>query len=571
MKHLLLLFALALSLAIPMSAQTPTIVGDWHGTLKVGSAELRLVLHITKSDDGALHATLDSLDQGANGIPVSSITFKDSKLNFTSDAVHGSYEGNADKDLTVIRGTWTQSTPLPLDFSRGAFPTNQAAEAKPSDIDGTWLGTLDTGAMKLRVAFHIKNTSDGLTATMDSLDQGANGIPASSVTRDGSTLKMEFKGIGGAFEGKLDPKLENIDGTWSQGGGSAPLSLHRAKDAAELAPPPRPQEPTKPYPYKVEDVSYPNPAAAGVRLAATITIPPGSPPFPAVLLIAGSGPHDRDESVFGHRPFLVLSDYLTRKGIVVLRADKRGIGKSTGDYASATSADFASDAEAGVAYLVTRPEVDRRKIGLIGHSEGGVIAPMVAAHEPTVAFIVLMAGSGVPGDQIIVAQTLHLAEASGQSRELSEKDAAEERKIVTMVEQEKDDAVLASQLRAELAANGATGPLDAPIKALMSPWYRYFLSYDPATALHEVKCPVLALIGSKDLQVPADLNLPAIREALEAGGNKNFEVDELPGLNHLFQSAKTGAISEYSQISETISPLALAKISSWILKQTSHN
>jgi len=567
-----LVAVLALFLAASALAQNPTIVGDWQGTLHVGSAELRLVLHIKKADDGSLHATLDSIDQGANGIPISSITFKDSKLSFTSEAVHGTYEGTADQRLSVIHGTWSQGNPLPLDFSRAAqAKANSQAEVKPSDIDGTWLGTLDTGSMKLRLAFHIKNTADGLTATMDSLDQGANGIPASSVTRDGSTLKMEFKGIGGAFEGKLDPKLENIDGTWSQGGGSASLSLHRAKDAAELAPPPRPQEPTKPYPYKVEDVSYPNPAAAGVRLAATITIPPGSPPFPAVLLIAGSGPHDRDESVFGHRPFLVLSDYLTRKGIVVLRADKRGIGKSTGDYASATSADFASDAEAGVAYLVTRPEVGRRKIGLIGHSEGGVIAPMVAAHEPTVAFIVLMAGSGVPGDQIIVAQTLHLAEASGQSRELAEKDAAEERKILDMVEQQKDDAVLASQLRADLAANGATGPLDAQIRSLMSPWYRYFLSYDPATALHEVKCPVLALIGSKDLQVPADLNLPAIRRALEEGGNKNFEVDELPGLNHLFQTAKTGAVSEYSQISETIAPVALAKISSWIHKQTSAN
>jgi dienelactone hydrolase len=271
----------------------------------------------------------------------------------------------------------------------------------------------------------------------------------------------------------------------------------------------------------------------------------------------------------GHSPFLVLADYLTQKGIVVLRTDKRGVGKSGGDYATATTSDFASDAEAGVAYLVTRPEVDPHKIGLIGHSEGGVIAPMVATADPSVAFIVLMAGSGVPGIDIIVEQTLRISEAGGQSHEEAEKGAAEERKILTLVEQEKDDAELAKKLREVLAGKVPEATLNAQIKALSSPWYREFIQYDPSTALSKVKCPVLALIGEKDLQVPPDLNLPAIRKALEISGNKNVEVDELPGLNHLFQPAKTGAPSEYSEIETTISPIALEKIASWILKQAS--
>jgi uncharacterized protein len=443
---------------------------------------------------------------------------------------------------------------------------NEQKSVKPSDIDGTWAGALDTGSMKLRIVFHITTTEGGLTATMDSPDQGANGIPVTSVTRDGSSLRLELKRSGGAFQGKIADTLTTIDGTWTQGGGSLPLVLKRVKDAAELERR-RPQTPVKPYPYRDEDVSYTN-KAAGITLAATLTIPPGKGPFPAVLLISGSGPNNRDENVVGHSLFLVLSDYLTRKGIVVLRADKRGIGKSGGDYATATTRDFAKDAEAGVAYLETQPEVDRQKIGLIGHSEGGVIAPM-AAEDSDVAFIVMMAGSGVRGDDLIVEQTLLIAEASGVSRDEAEKNAAEERKILTMVEQEKDDAELAKKLRVELAGKAPEATLNAQIKALSSPWYRGFIEYDPATALRKVSCPVLALIGQKDTQVPPDQNLPAIRKALQAGGNKNFEVDELPGLNHLFQTANTGSPSEYSTIEETMSPSALEKITSWILKQTS--
>jgi dienelactone hydrolase len=378
---------------------------------------------------------------------------------------------------------------------------------------------------------------------------------------------LELKQADAAFEGKVDESVATISGTWTQRGGSVPLVLKRVTDAAQLERH-RPQTPVKPYPSRDEDVSYPN-KAASVTLAGTLTIPPGKGPFPAVLLIAGSGRNNRDESLAGHSPFLVLSDYLTRKGIVVLRADKRGVDKSGGDYATATTSDFASDAEAGVAYLVTRPEVDPHKIGLIGHSEGGVIAPMVAAADPTVAFIVMMAGSGVPGIDIIVEQTLRISEASGQSREEAEKNAAEERKILTLVEQEKDDAELAKKLREQLAGKVPEATLNAQIRALSSPWYRAFIQYDPSVALSKVKCPVLALIGEKDLQVPADQNLPAIRKALAASGNKNVEVDELPGLNHLFQPAKTGAPSEYSEIETTISPIALEKIASWILKQSS--
>lgn len=556
--------ALAIS---PVCMAQSQIAGDWHGTLSAGGSELRLVLHITAAKDGGLTATLDSVDQGANGIPVTSVALKDSKLSLVVDAVHGTYDGTVNKDASAIDGTWSQGQPMELNFKRGGFAAKPAPKpAAATDIDGTWLGTLDAGTIKLRILFKIVNTADGLTAQMQSPDQSPSWIDASSVTRSGSTLTIEIKTIGGTFEGKIAPDLGSMDGTFTQMGNPLPLTVKRVKDQSELERR-RPQNPVKPYPYREEEVTYTN-KAAGNTLAATLAIPSGKGPFPAVLLIAGSGPHDRDESLLGHKPFLVLSDYLVRKGIAVLRVDKRGCGKSSGDYANATTVDFAADAEAGVEWLKTRSEVDPRRIGLVGHSEGGVVAPMAAVADPRVAFVVMMAGSGVPGDQIIVEQLRLIEMAGGASREKADEDADKERETLTAVEIEKDPKALEHLLGVKLAAEGMLDQqIAVQIKAATSPWFRFFITYDPATALRKLTCPVLVLNGSLDLQVPPAQNLPAIRKALEEAGNKHVEVDELPGLNHLFQTAKTGSPSEYVEIEETISPVALDKIATWILKQ----
>jgi fermentation-respiration switch protein FrsA (DUF1100 family) len=564
MKKVIVATALVLLAACADLANAQDIAGDWEGTLHAG-VDLHLVLHITKGDGGSLKATLDSVDQAAYGIPVSSVVLKEGQLNLGVETVHGSYEGKVSSDGATISGTWTQSQPLPLDFKRSATPVKEHKAAKPSDIDGAWLGTLEVrGGIKLRVVFHIVNTEDGLAATMDSPDQGLNGLPTSKVTRDGAALKIEAQKLSGVFEGKIAADLNTIDGTWTQGG-SLPLVLHRVKDKAELEVR-RPQNPTRPYPYRDEDVFYEN-KVQNVTLAATLTIPPGKGPFAAVVLITGSGPQDRDESLLGHKPFLVLSDYLTRKGVAVLRADDRGTAKSTGNFATATTADFATDTEAGVAYLKTRSEVDPHKIGLIGHSEGGIIAPMIAARNPDVAFIVMMAGSGVRGDEILVEQVQAIAESSGKSHEDALKEGAHEREMLNLIETEKDETVLEKELKEKMAGEVPEAQIGASIKTLTSPWFRYFMTYDPATALRKVTCPVLAMGGEKDTQVPVKQNLPAIRAALEQAGNKHFEVDELPGLNHLFQTAKTGAPAEYAQIEETISPVALEKMAAWIVKQ----
>jgi uncharacterized protein len=564
MKAISMLVTLLL-LAIPSTAIGQDLGGDWQATLHAGAADLHLMLHITRNESGALKATLDSVDQAAYGIPVSSISFENSELSLAVNAVHGTYQGKLSSDGSTLIGTWSQGHALPLEFKRATAPVSEHKLAKPSDIDGTWMGTLDTGTIKLRVVFHIVTTDAGLVSTLDSPDQNTNGVPTAKTTRDGPAMAIEVPAVGGVFEGKIAPDLSAINGTWKQGGTSLPLALHRVKDKAELERK-RPQNPTKPYPYRNEEVSYENTVQA-VTLAATLTIPQGKGPFPAVVLITGSGPQDRDESLMGHKPFLVLSDYLTRKGIAVLRADDRGTEKSTGDFSTATTADFATDTEAGVAYLKARPEINPHKIGLIGHSEGGDIAPMVAARNPDIAFIVMMAGSGVPGDQVLPAQMEAIEEASGKSHEEAEQDAAQERELIQLAETEKDPAVLDKQLRQKLMGSMPEAQIGAQIRVLTSPWFRFFMTYDPAAALRKVSCPVLAINGEKDKQVLPDQNLPPIRKALEQGGNKRFEVEELLGLNHLFQTAETGAPGEYAEIEETISPVALNKITNWILQQ----
>jgi hypothetical protein len=542
----------ALVAAATVGAQAQDILGDWQGTLQAGPAEFHLLVHISKTGDGSLKATMDSLDQGAMGIPISTMVLKDSTLTFTSPTIHGSYRGKVNAGATSIEGAWTQGQPLPLNFTRAV---------KPSGIDGAWEGTLDVG-QKLRLVLHLTTTRDGLDATMDSPDQGAAGI-AATATRQGALLTVDLGSLGAKFQGNIAPDLSAIEGAFTQSGASFPLSLKRGA-GAKPPEPRRPQTPVKPYPYRAEDLTYPNPRA-GIQLAATLTIPPGKGRFPAAVLVTGSGQQDRDETIFGHKPFLVLADSLTRKGIAVLRSDDRGAGGSGGDFGRATTADFATDVEAAVAYLKTRPEVDPRRIGLIGHSEGGVIAPMVAARDRDIAFIVLLAGAGVPGDRIIVAQVVAGDEAAGVSHEAALQAGAEERRVLDLVEHEKDEATLQQKLQAELHLPPAQ--FDPVYRQLTSPWYRYFLTYDPAPALRKVTCPVLALNGEKDTQVPPKLNLPAIRQALQEGRNRHFEVDEMPGLNHLFQNAKTGAVSEYAQIEETFAPEALAKIATWILRQ----
>ncbi len=455
--------------------------------------------------------------------------------------------------------------------------TNQAMTEKTDQrLKGDWEGVLEAGAAKLTLILHIAQDAAGaFTARLDSPDQGVMGLKIDTITLQGQALRFEMKQIGAGYDGTLNKEGTEISGEWQQGA-KLPLVFRRITNAVKAAPK-RPQEPQPPFPYTEEEVSYEN-KSASVTLAGTLTLPKSPGPFPAVLLITGSGPQDRNEALMGHKPFLVLADHLTRQGIAVLRVDDRGIGKSTGKFGTATSEDFASDVLAGVEYLKTRREINLAQIGLIGHSEGGLIAPMVAVKSKDVAFIVLMAGPGTTGEEILYAQGALIARAAGAD----EASLAASRKLQAMMfsimKQEKDPAVAEQKLREivqtqlteqqKQAAGTTQSAIEAQIKTLNTPWFRYFLTYDPYPTLRQVKIPVLALNGELDLQVPPKENLAAINRALQEAGNRDFKISELPKLNHLFQTCQTGAPTEYAKIEETISPVALKLMSDWISERT---
>jgi len=442
------------------------------------------------------------------------------------------------------------------------------------DITGQWNGALSVQGMQLRLVFHIIKTESGYSTTMDSPDQGAKGIPVTTTTFDNSKLRLEVAAA--RIEYSADFKDNTFIGKFKQAGLELPLNLSRA--VIEKAVAKRPQEPVKPYPYYTEDVTFSN-NKANVTLAGTLTLPQKEGAFPAAIFITGSGPQNRDEELLGHKPFLVLADYLTRHGIAVLRYDDRGVGQSTGDFKTATSADFATDVESAIAYLKTRKEINQNKIGLIGHSEGGLIAPMVAAKNKDLDFIILLAGPGMRGDKLLLMQQEIISKVSGVPDTEIQKNKEVNAGAFQILIQSKDTQTLKADLTKYLEETLQKDPtrkpaslteaafIDLQLNQLANPWMAYFVKYDPAPVLEKVKCAVLAVNGSKDLQVPAKENLAAIGKSLQKGGNKKVTLIELPNLNHLFQESTSGLPAEYATLEQTISPTALEKITEWIVKQ----
>ena len=445
-------------------------------------------------------------------------------------------------------------------------------------VTGIWLGVLEVQGFKLRIVLKITQTPDGkLAAKMDSLDQAANDLPIDTITSEGGVVRFEARALSLSYEGKLNNDGAEIVGELKQGPATFPVTFKRTEKAPTLG---RPQDPQKPYPYSEEEVSYEN-TTDKVKLTGTLTLPSSKTRVPAVVLITGSGAQDRNETIMGHRPFLVLADHLTRRGIAVLRVDDRGAGGSAPGSPSATSENYAEDVLAGIAFLKGRKEIDLRKIGLIGHSEGGMIGPIAAARSKDIAFIVMMAGIGQTGADAILMQGDLLTQASGSNPETTANVRKVYEQIFAILKAEKDNAAAEKKIRDAVANQMATmseaqkkafppvlGTINAQMQMYVSNWFRYFLLFDPAPTLAKLRIPVLALIGEKDLQVPPKENLALIEAALKKGDNKNYTVLLLPGLNHLFQTAKTGLPNEYSTIEETISPTALQTISDWILKQT---
>ena len=438
-----------------------------------------------------------------------------------------------------------------------------------AQVTGDWFGTLKVQGIQMRLVLHISKTDQGLQATLDSPDQAAFGIPVSKTDFVNPKLSLDLTKLGAQFIGEL--KEDTLSGQWLQAGRQLALSF--TKKAPETGQLRRPQIPQPPFPYRVEEVVFQN-EKAGLQLAGTLTLPKGEGKHPVAILISGSGPQDRDESLAGHKPFWVLADHLTRQGIAVLRYDDRGTAESTGDFATATTADFATDVESAIAYLRGRKDIHRKKIGLVGHSEGGIIASMVAAHSRHVNFMVLLASTGVSGKDLSLqqAQSLRTFEVPDEEAYLAFTERA-----IDIAAADGDLPVIRSKLSlhyenvrpimASLLPEGANVDafIQQQVQQMTSPWSRYFYNYNPTDELSLVeKCPVLSLNGTKDLQVLADVNQKGIRLALEKAGNKDVTIEKIEGLNHLFQECETGAMAEYGTIEQTFAPQALQIITDWI-------
>ena len=520
-KLSILLFLLALSFQVFGQTPAKDFDGSWQGTLDTGSAKLRLVVTVTKSDAGAYAGKVESLDQNAT-IPIDTITVNGDAVRLEIKSLGVVFEGTLNKEGTEVTGTFSQADQkLPLTLKRSEQKAETPASTK--DFVGAWQGTLEAGAQKLRLLVTVTKSDAGVYAgKLDSLDQGAT-FPIDTISVTGDDVRLEIKSRAIVFEGVLNKERTELSGTFSQGDQKFPLTFKRSDQAAVTptpAPTPKPDySAPADAPYTAEEVAVKTPA--GHTLAGTLTLPKSanrSKPVAAIVTVTGSGPQDRDENIGlpGFRPFRQIADALARRGIAVLRMDDRGTGASGGTFKKSTSADFAEDVRAGLAYLRTRPEIRANRLGVLGHSEGAIIAPMVADKEPTLRAIVLLAGIAQVGRTALHFQLKNMIERNTSLT--PEKRAAQIAEIPKTI-----DAMAAD------------------------PWMAFFLTYDPAATMRRVKTPVLILTGSRDQQaVPAEVALQ--EAAFKEGGNKDVTARVLPDVNHLFVQDTDGYPPNYAKL-----------------------
>ena len=544
----------------------------WLGTLDVKVAKLRLQLDLKTGADGATTGDMISLDQATTPIPMDRMVRTDKQLEFQIDKLGVKYVGAIDASGKLAKGKFTQGDTYDLDF--------KIVEAVPTiKHELTWVGTLVAGPQSFDFQFRVFVDSEGNhSVKLDSFSEGLMGLPC-EMKQDGKAVKLTIKISNAEFVGTLSDDQQTIDGHWLQSGNKFPFQLKQIPlTETRTAKLNRPQTPQPPFPYEVSDFSVTATDidakyAADVVLAGTMTRPKTGGPFPTVILITGSGQQDRDETIFEHKPFAVIADHLTRQGFAVIRFDDRGQGKSTGTVLTATSVDFADDVEVVFRWAQRQRQLDAKKIILAGHSEGGLIAPLIAIRQPELAGMILLAGPGVAGDEIILNQSRRIAAAAGAPAQLLELQDTFLRRIISkldatepltgpLVQQLADEVFEAlpdEQKKSFNLDNIVSGTM-----AMNSPWMKFFLKHDPRPALTQATCPILSLIGEHDLQVDPALNLPAIEAAVQAGSNADFVQKQLPGLNHLFQTSDTGLPSDYIKIEETVSPILLDEITVWL-------
>lgn len=430
-----------------------------------------------------------------------------------------------------------------------------------AQIEGYWSGKLNLGPTELELGFDIKAAENGFAATLDVPAQGANDLPVDETTFHANRLEMTMSAMGASYSGELKGNV--IEGEFSQRGMTFPLNLEKSEKEAQQV---RPQDPQPPFNYRAEEVTFTN-KKEGNTLAGTLTIPAGEGPFPAMVLVSGSGQQNRDEELMNHRPFWVIADYCARHGVAVLRYDDRGMGGSGGEVESATSLDFSYDAEAAFDFLRNRKEINASRIGILGHSEGGIINFMVAARRPEVAFLVSLAGPAVNGVEVLKEQQAAILRAQGMSEEMVQFSGNANAQMLDIIEASSDREEADTLLLQLLKGWGYNEELtEQTVGQMASPWMYYFLKYDPTEAIVKTNCPALLLNGSKDLQVLASQNLPAYEKIIAEHGKTNLTLRELPDLNHLFQHCETGSPNEYFTIEETISPEVLERIVEFVKK-----
>ncbi len=426
-------------------------------------------------------------------------------------------------------------------------------------------GAVELPGASLPFFVAVRPEGDGWVAAVDIPMQGARQIPAQDVAYDGRSLSFALDSVGAKWSVRLDDEGDSTECSLAQSGAAFPCTLAVVDEAAyaEMLAPKRPQTPKPPLPYPTREMTI---DTGAVTLAGTLALPQGPGPHPAAVLVTGSGAQDRDETISDHKPFAVLAHHLAEHGIATLRLDDRGVGGSTGTLATSTTEDLAADVRAAHAWLVSQPEIAKDRVGVIGHSEGGIVGPAAAATTPGIAFVVMLAGTGVPGEQVVMKQTELIVRRSGMPEAQVAQAVEQQRAIFETLRTAKDEAAARTRV-AEIL--GASGPVDDAVRkpqidVLFSPWFRAFIAHDPRPVLAKLRVPVLALVGDLDLQVDAEQNLPAIEKALKKGKNRHATTRRMPGLNHLFQPAKTGLPAEYGMIEVTMSPVVLTLVSDWI-------
>lgn len=566
---------------LTINANAEDAAGHWEGSISLPGASLAITVNLEQAN-GNWKGTIDIPAQGLRGFALGDVKITGRHVSFVMPNVPGDpkFIGEVAAAGRSIAGKFAQgghTFPFKLDRTKKAAATDPAAKGVTGKgFAGVWQGTIKQGPVELRIVMKLKGDDAHLSGGLTSIDQSSKEMPITKATPTGRRLAIEIKSVGASYEGTTTEDGAEMKGTWKQNGQTLPLDFKRQAKEPDTS---HVQDPKRPYPYYDEEVTFEN-TAAGIRLAGTFTAPKTPGRHPAVVLLSGSGPQDRNEEIMGHRPFLVLADYLTRNGFAVLRFDDRGFGKSEGDFSKATNLDFVGDALAAVAWLKSRSEVDAARIGLAGHSEGGIVAPRAAAQSKDIAFIVLMAGVGVPMDQVLVRQAADLMRIAGAGEAMIAKQNDLQHELMRLVRSNGPGPDTQSKVRTLLhesvkeiskehaAALGLSeAVIDAQATMISSPWFAEILHYDPVATFALVRCPVLAVNGEKDLQVAAGENLRAIEQALKKGGNSDVKVVEFAGLNHLFQSCKTGAVSEYASNEDTFSTKALCIITDWLRKR----